>query len=214
MVDGNSTTRWVSLSFDAQLILVDLQKSIHVDKIVIAWGVNYATTYRIGISRDSVAWSLLRTISAGAGGTEASENLSGQGRYLKILLDKRAFQGSGYSISELEVYGIPENTTAVVRATKEIPGDYFLYQNYPNPFNPSTSIQFALPVRSRVYLDVYDMLGRKVTELVNDVRDAGLYLVSWSPTMASGLYFCRMETTSVENSAVHFLTTRKVLLLR
>ncbi|MBD3298383.1 MAG: T9SS type A sorting domain-containing protein [candidate division Zixibacteria bacterium] len=58
--------------------------------------------------------------------------------------------------------------------------------NYPNPFNAATTFQFSVSERSRVQLNIYDVLGRRVTSLVDDVRDAGQHSVTWSGHAATG----------------------------
>ena len=83
------------------------------------------------------------------------------------------------------------------------PGDrpltFGLTQNYPNPFNPATTISYNLATRSLVELSVYNMLGQKVTTLVNDVQAAGQHQAEWDGTnrsgnrVASGIYFYRLE---------------------
>jgi hypothetical protein len=75
-----------------------------------------------------------------------------------------------------------------------LPSEFALEQNYPNPFNPSTQIRFALPIDSKVRLTVYDMLGREVAVLVDDVRPAGRHAVSLDAArLASGIYLYRLE---------------------
>jgi len=75
------------------------------------------------------------------------------------------------------------------------PKIYILFQNYPNPFNPSTTIQFDIIKSSHVKLIIYDMLGRKITTLVNENRKAGSYRVEWNSTgYPSGVYFCKLIT--------------------
>lgn len=70
------------------------------------------------------------------------------------------------------------------------PSSYALHGAYPNPFNPSTEIKFDLPEDSRVTLAVYDMLGRKVADLVNANYAAGYHSVTWNAKdVASGVYF-------------------------
>ena len=75
-----------------------------------------------------------------------------------------------------------------------------LNQNYPNPFNPSTEIGFDLPKSSFVSLDIYDVLGRKVTTLINEHLAAGSKRVQWDgrdnagAEVASGVYFYRLRT--------------------
>ncbi len=86
-------------------------------------------------------------------------------------------------------------------------------QNYPNPFNPTTEILFDVPTRSHVQINVYNVLGQKVTTLVNEDREAGTYVVSWDGTsngggkVSSGIYFYKME-------AGDFVQTKKMALLK
>jgi photosystem II stability/assembly factor-like uncharacterized protein len=84
-----------------------------------------------------------------------------------------------------------ENDTQGDRA--RIPWHLALHQNYPNPFNPSTTIRYELPTSSFVRLSVYDMLGREVSILVNERKDAGSYDVKFNAAgLSSGVYFCRV----------------------
>lgn len=70
------------------------------------------------------------------------------------------------------------------------PTVFDLYQNHPNPFNSTTMITFSLPARQKVRLDVYDILGRRVAELVHQVLDAGIHEVPFHPVqLSSGVYF-------------------------
>ncbi len=78
--------------------------------------------------------------------------------------------------------------------TGRIPTAYSLGQNYPNPFNPSTTIRYALKERGDVRLVVYDVSGREVAVLAEGVREAGEYLVTFTPErMASGMYFYKLQ---------------------
>ena len=71
---------------------------------------------------------------------------------------------------------------------------YQLQQNYPNPFNPETVIEYALPQRSHVMLQVYDILGRKVEELLNQISDAGVHSITWNAShLPSGVYYYTMN---------------------
>jgi hypothetical protein len=89
-----------------------------------------------------------------------------------------------------------------------IPGKVELHQNYPNPFNPSTTIRFQLPRASHVTLTVYDVLGREVSVLVNEGKDAGVHEVKFDGSnLASGVYFNRLQ-------AGEFVQIRKLVLLR
>jgi hypothetical protein len=87
-------------------------------------------------------------------------------------------------------------------------------RNYPNPFNPSTTIQISLPVLCKVSLRIYNILGQEVALLMNGTKEAGYHTVTWNARTASGIYFCRLEATSVADPIKQFFETRKMLLLR
>jgi hypothetical protein len=91
---------------------------------------------------------------------------------------------------------------------RALPTAFALDQNYPNPFNPSTTIEFALPKDSHVKLEVYDLLGRLVATLVDDVRPAGYHMQRFDASaLGTGIYFYRLSAG--ENS---FL--KKMLLVK
>ncbi len=70
-------------------------------------------------------------------------------------------------------------------------------QNYPNPFNPSTQIQFSIPESEWVTLSVFDVIGRKVAEIVNSRLQAGSYNIAFDATnLTSGLYYYRLQAGS------------------
>lgn len=89
------------------------------------------------------------------------------------------------------------------------PREFSLDQNYPNPFNPSTNINFSLPQTSKVTLNVYDMLGRKVATLLNNKQlNAANHSVKFDASaLASGMYIYRIEAGS-------FTSTRKMMLIK
>ncbi len=77
----------------------------------------------------------------------------------------------------------------------EIPVTYSLSQNYPNPFNPVTSINYAIPKQSLVSLKIYDILGREITTLVNEVKNPGYYTVDFNASnFGSGVYFYKITS--------------------
>lgn len=72
--------------------------------------------------------------------------------------------------------------------------DFVLYQNYPNPFNPKTTIKFSLPEKLNVKISVYDILGQKVKELINETKDAGVHTINFDGSkLSSGIYFYRID---------------------
>jgi len=75
-----------------------------------------------------------------------------------------------------------------------LPSRFELSQNYPNPFNPMTTIHFNLPAKHHVKLEVYDVIGRKVSTLVNEFREAGEHSVTFDASdLSTGIYFYRIR---------------------
>ncbi len=88
---------------------------------------------------------------------------------------------------------IDDGSTPVDEQPGTIPAVFTLYQNYPNPFNPSTTIRYAVPTTGRVRLSVYDILGREVKALVDEVMGAGEHAVQFNGAdLSSGIYFYRL----------------------
>lgn len=89
-----------------------------------------------------------------------------------------------------------------------VPKEYVLYQNYPNPFNPTTTIKFDLPKDGVVELGIYDILGKKITTLINEYRNAGSYEQSFNASsLASGIYLCRIKVND-------FVSSKKMILVK
>ncbi len=107
--------------------------------------------------------------------------------------------GQPTSIKQVPVSSKPE---------PEIPEKITLHQNYPNPFNPSTTIRFDLKESAFTKLTVYDLLGRKVKELVNEVRPAGTNTIQFNASdLASGVYLYRLEAGS-------YILTKRLTLIK
>ncbi len=89
-----------------------------------------------------------------------------------------------------------------------VPQKYELLQNYPNPFNPTTVINFSIPKSGLVTLKVYNVLGQEVAELVNDVKPAGNYEVTFDASdLTSGMYIYTITSGN-------FSSTKKMMLLK
>jgi hypothetical protein len=72
----------------------------------------------------------------------------------------------------------------------DLPTTFAISQNYPNPFNPTTAINYDIPQRTFVSVKIYDVLGREVAQIVNEVKQPGRYSVRFDGTnMSSGAYF-------------------------
>jgi lysophospholipase L1-like esterase len=108
-------------------------------------------------------------------------------------------------------------TITSIERTWQIPETFVLEQNYPNPFNPSTTINYQIPRSGHAVLKVFDVLGREVSTLVNEVKEAGTFSVAFSANnlsrqnggggLASGVYYYRLTVGSVSR-------TKKMMLLQ
>jgi hypothetical protein len=131
-----------------------------------------------------------------------------------------AGQSDGYNANFTRTFAFPlgasispnaplylDGSLSVTDASR-VPREMRLLQNHPNPFNPSTVITYELPRTSQVVLTVYDLLGRRVGELVNDRREAGIHQVRFDGSfLSSGVYFYRLEVGDL-------VQTRKMLMVR
>ena len=89
----------------------------------------------------------------------------------------------------------------------KIPNNFILAQNYPNPFNPSTQIKYSVPKTGFVNLSVYNLLGEKVAELVNNVISAGEYQNNFDAShLPSGVYIAKLISGSYSKSIKMSLT--------
>jgi hypothetical protein len=125
----------------------------------------------------------------------------------RILLTSTGSMQIPEGIKEIRL--INENSS-----TETVPQVFALFQNYPNPFNPSTEIKYDLPVKSMVRMKVYNLLGVEVATLVEGELEAGFHKVTWSPRMASGMYFYKIDAVSVENPTMTFQKTERMVLIK
>ncbi len=104
----------------------------------------------------------------------------------------------------------------VKQISSQFPGTFKLYQNYPNPFNPVTNIKYAVPYRTKVNIKIYDVNGREVSVLVNEVQNTGSYSVDWNAeNFASGVYFYKLTISDAMNPfSILYTETKKMVLLK
>ena len=129
-----------------------------------------------------------------------------------IFQDPRYFTGGFKDVLAATVSWVKANGGLITgtgnNSALTIPDSYQLSQNYPNPFNPSTKINFTIPVNGQVSLKVYDILGKEVMSLVNDVITAGRHEVTFNGSnLNSGTYFYRLQSGN-------FVETKKMLLVK
>ncbi|TAL74742.1 MAG: T9SS type A sorting domain-containing protein, partial [Bacteroidetes bacterium] len=110
-------------------------------------------------------------------------------------------------------YILIQNTSqAINEGGTDKTSNYNIEQNYPNPFNPTTSITYQLSAPGFVSLKVYDMLGREVATLVNEMKESGSYSSAFSASnLASGVYVYRISIT--DGSRNIFSDTKRMLLI-
>ncbi len=106
-----------------------------------------------------------------------------------------------------------DKTVGIDDDAVKIPDKFYLEQNYPNPFNPSTNISFQLPQSVHVNLRIYNSLGKLITELVDNWKQAGSYNIIWNATdlngnlVPSGIYFYQI-------TAGKFTYSKKMILMK
>ncbi|MDZ4710927.1 MAG: T9SS type A sorting domain-containing protein [bacterium] len=94
----------------------------------------------------------------------------------------------------------------------EAPTSYSISQNYPNPFNPTTKIDYELPFDGRVNIILYDISGKEVSSLVNEVKTAGYFSVQLNASnLSSGTYFYKIYAQG-ENE--NFTMTKKLTVIK
>ncbi|MEL0338399.1 MAG: carboxypeptidase regulatory-like domain-containing protein, partial [bacterium] len=124
-----------------------------------------------------------------------------------------------YWVTAVDMSGLESDASSIVSAVLSaeedmgMPTEFALKQNYPNPFNPSTQIQYSLPSESRVVISIYDLTGRKIRTLVNEVQSAGHRSVMWNATneigrpVSAGMYIYTIQ-------AGDFIQNRKMVLMK
>ncbi|MBX2975240.1 MAG: T9SS type A sorting domain-containing protein [Ignavibacteriaceae bacterium] len=119
-----------------------------------------------------------------------------------------SFGKYSYRLKQIDNDGSFTYSESVEIEIENIPTEYTLYQNYPNPFNPSTTIKFGLPKDSKVILEVYNIIGEKVTTLINQEMSAGYHNVNFTGSeLSTGIYIYRI-------TANEFTSTKKFILMK
>ncbi len=112
-----------------------------------------------------------------------------------------------YRLKQIDVDGSFKYSD-VVEVTVATPSKFELLQNYPNPFNPTTEISFDLPKESNVKLSVFNVLGQKVADLLNEKLSAGTHSVKFDGSnLTSGIYFYKMQSNG-------FTAIKKMILVK
>ncbi len=141
-----------------------------------------------------------------------SASLEGSGELSEEAINSGFAPGSksfwGSNTAEPFTYYVKSSVVSVNNDNNLIPNSVKLEQNYPNPFNPTTYISFSLPTEMQVKLDVYNSLGQKVKELIDDKMGIGNHIVKMNGNdLNSGIYFYRITTAN-------YSKTMKMMLIK
>jgi WD40 repeat protein len=134
------------------------------------------------------------------------------GDSVQIMVRGRIQGRMFFGFDTIRVIGT-QNPRVIAGGSVNVPENFLLVQNYPNPFNPQTTIEFQISKPCDVTLEIFNMLGQKVAELVNEHKDSGYYAVVWNgkddngTDVANGIYFYRIK-------AGEFSDVKKMVLLR
>ncbi|UCC45174.1 MAG: PD40 domain-containing protein, partial [Candidatus Zixiibacteriota bacterium] len=163
------------------------------------------------------AWTEAQNLGAevNSGGDEGYPSVSNDGKYL-FWVSPLPPGYAYYWISMSVVENLRPDTVTNVdgdQRGEELPYTFELTQNYPNPFNPTTTFEYSLPERSHVTIEIHNALGQRVHTIVDCVKSAGSYAVTWNGVnssgnpVASGIYLYRLQ-------AGEYIETKKMLLLK
>jgi len=162
--------------------------------VTLLWDSNaYATTFRVQVNTDSLFINtafFYDTIVANTPLHIRPNFLDLGQKYYWRVNASNALGTSGWST----VFSFRVRTTGIKRISSDIPSSYKLLNNYPNPFNPVTKIRLAAPRTGAVTLNIYDITGRKICELLNGQVQAGIYeLLFDASELPSGIYLVHMN---------------------
>ena len=125
-----------------------------------------------------------------------------------MLLRSLPYDTLAYGITPYKIDYVDTTNLPDIVESEIVPDQLSISQNFPNPFNPETTIIFGLPQQEHVSLKVFDILGREVRTLLDEVKDEGTYRIRFNSLgLASGIYIYRISTN---NSSI----SRKMIILR
>ena len=111
--------------------------------------------------------------------------------------DRNGVGVEGYTNLENYLNSLTEMPTHVESKKEKVPNEFAFAQNYPNPFNPSTNIDFSFPKKSKVKLEIFNITGKKVATLINEVKEAGNYSINFNGSnLSTGIYIYKLTTNN------------------
>ena len=131
------------------------------------------------------------------------------GFFFRVRMDVDSqFTLSNPTLSSARIILFGQDPLTVIEDGETAPESFALHQNYPNPFNPSTRIEYRIPAKEFVQLRIFDVLGKEISTLVNQVQSHGTHVAEFAGDgFPSGVYFYRLEAGT-------FVEQKKMLLLK
>jgi len=174
--------------------LVNFTAKTNPKSVILSWATaTEVNNYGFNVERSSTgAWQMIGFVQ-GHGNSNSPKNYS--------FTDSSPIAGKvQYRLKQLDTDGKYEYSSTV-GINIAAPANFSLAPNFPNPFNPSTKISYCVPIDGFVRLKVYDVLGREVYSIVNEIEKAGSYSVTFDGSrLASGVYICIMSSGSYSNN--------------
>jgi hypothetical protein len=151
--------------------------------------------------------------------TDTSREVVNDGEYLTLYAQSKVNRGKDSlhvlvkMISSQNLKSSVATASFAVDFPMQIPTSFKLEHNYPNPFNPSTTIEYQIPIDVHVSLVIYNIIGQKIINLVNENQKAGHYQTQWNGldktghAVASGVYILKIHSGD-------FIASKKIMLIR
>jgi hypothetical protein len=197
--------RWDSTTVDVSLPveLISFNASANGSAVSLSWATATELNnngFEIERKFGSGNWEPIGFVK-GAGTTTSTTNYTFSDRNIS---SKTTYS---YRLKQLDFDGTL-SYSKVVQVSTNLISTFELCQNYPNPFNPNSMINFSIPSSGLVTLKVYDLIGKEVAVLLNEVKEPGTYNVNFNAeNLSSGIYLYKLQTGI-------YAATRKMILLK
>jgi hypothetical protein len=171
--------------------------------------VDDATEFVIDVQSTAYPLTVTWNVSGGTAAYQLGDGNGGKAFATREMVGEGSIKVTNSGVSKLTIKLIGNG---------QLPTEFALNQNYPNPFNPTTNIRYALPIDSKLTMEVYNVLGQRVRTLVNTDMVAGYHEVEWNgrgnegQQLASGVYFLQMAAKGANGKS--FSDIRKLMLLK
>jgi hypothetical protein len=168
-----------------------------------------AVEFPVAIQSDAYPLTVTWSVSKGTASYELTDGRGGEYFRAREMTGEGSMKITNGELAKISVRLVGDG---------QLPTEYALSQNYPNPFNPSTSIKYALPIESRVTVEIYNLLGQRVRNLIGEAQAAGYHTAEWDgrsdvgATLPSGVYFLRLGASG--NDGRNFAEVRKLMMVK